>query len=150
MVLGLRCSSRDYAYAVLDGTRANPVVVASGQVQFPKNQSRVQAAYWFYQELEGILAKHKCGGIVIRGSESRTKDKSLIERVEHESMAYPVASQRGIKLVIRKVRSTLAKDLGLKGKASYLSTKLDCSVISEFEKMPEKVQEAVICGWSEL
>jgi len=150
MILGLRCSSKDYAYAVLDGSRDKPVVVASGLIPFPRNQSRMQSAYWFYQELEEILRTHKCTKIVIRGSESRTKNASLVERIEHESMAYVAGGKNGIKFVGRKIRATLAKDLGLKGKASYLETKLDCSPIPGFDALADKVQEAIISGWSEL
>lgn len=149
MILGLRCSNSDYAYVVLGGTREKPTVIEAGFRPFPKNQSRMAASYWFYQELNGLLDKHRCTGIVIRGSEVRQKDIALVERVEHEAMAYPVAGQRGIKLVVRKIRSTLAKDLGQIGKATYLS-RVDCSAIEGYYAMPPKVQEAALCAWSEL
>ena len=50
---------------------------------------------------------------------------------------------------IKKVKATIAKDLGLKGKARYLST-LDTSSIPNYSSYSEKMREAVLVGRSEL
>jgi hypothetical protein len=149
MILGLRCSSKDYAFAVIGGTKGAPTVAETGHVQFPKGFSRVQCMGWFCQELEALLAKHSCTLIAIKGFEGRTRDKSFVERVEHESAAYIAAGRKGIKGVVRKVKSTMAKDLGLKGRAHYLPT-LDTTGVPGFDALDEKTQEAVLVAWSEL
>lgn len=150
MILGLRCSSKDYAFAVLDGTRAKPTLVVSGLVAFPKGFSRVQSVHWFYQELLTILNAHPCTLIVVKGFEGMSRDRFFVERVEHESAAYLAASHRGIKSVLRKVKSTIAKDLGLKGRARYLSTTLDTSLIVDYDTLAEKTQDAILAAWSGL
>ena len=46
-----------------------------------------------------------------------------------------------------KRKVTLAKDLGLKGKARYLLT-FDTSPIPDFADLDEKMKDAVLCAWS--
>lgn len=150
MILGLRCSAKDYAFAILDGTKAAPVLVAHGLVAYPKGFSRVQSANWFLQELTMLLDTHSCGAIVIKGFEGLTKGNAFVERVENEAVAYLAAFRKGIKSVVRKVKSTIAKDLGLKGRAKYLSSTLDTTVINDYAALDEKIQDAVLAGWSGL
>ncbi len=149
-VLGLRCSSKDYAFGVLGGALASPDVLDSGLVMFPKGFSRVQSVKWFLQELDSLLSKHQCDLIIIKGFEGRTRDKSFVERVEHEAIAFLAAANHGIKMVLRKVKSTIAKDLGLKGRARYLSSTLDTSHVPNFADYPDKIQEAILAVWSGL
>lgn len=149
MILGLRCSSKDYAFAILDGQKSKPTVVAHGFVSFPKGFSAVQRAAWFLQELNGILDGHNCDAIVLKAFEGRARDNSFVERVEHESMAYLAASRKGIKSVVRKVKSTTAKDLGFKGRGKYLAS-ADTSHFPNFASYDQKVQEALLVGWSSL
>ena len=52
--------------------------------------------------------------------------------------------------IFRKVKSTIAKDLGLKGRGHYLQTELDTSVIPGFGSKSEKEKDAILAGWSEL
>lgn len=149
MILGLRCSSKDYAFAVLDGKRTEPKLVAHGLVAFPKSYSRLQSISWFSQELDALLGKHSCSQIVMKAFEGKARNSSFVERIEHETAAYFAASKKGIRLVARKVKSTIAKDLGLKGRARYLAT-LDTSSIPGFQNLDEKTQDAILAAWSEL
>jgi len=52
--------------------------------------------------------------------------------------------------IFKKVKSTIAKDLGLKGRGHYLRTELDTSVIPGFAGKPDKEKEAILAAWSEL
>lgn len=149
MVLGLRCSSKDYAFAILDGKKITPKLIARALVPFPKGFSRVQSVVWFLHELDTLLGQHNCSHIVMKAFEGMTRNSSFVERVEHETVAYFAASKKGIGSVTRKVKSTIAKDLGLKGRGKYLAT-LDTSPIAEFSDFDDKVQEAILVAWSGL
>ena len=59
-----------------------------------------------------------------------------------------LSAKLGINEIESKVKSTIAKDLGLKGKGKYLDTKLDTSCIDNFDKFPKKEQEAILVAWS--
>jgi len=50
---------------------------------------------------------------------------------------------------MRQVKSTMAKDLGFKGRGRYLAT-LDTSAIASFTQLDDKIQEAVLVAWSGL
>ena len=149
MILGLRCSTKDYAFAVLDGKRTAPKLVAHGFVPFPKSFSRVQSVVWFSQELDTLLGKHDCSHIVMKAFEGKARGNPFVERIEHETAAYFSASKKGIRSVARKVKSTIAKDLGLKGRGKYLAT-LDTSAIPAFSQLDEKLQDAILAAWSAL
>ena len=53
-------------------------------------------------------------------------------------MVIVAGANAGLRRIQRKVSATIAKDLGLKGRARYLRTKLDTSQIPEFANSPEK------------
>ena len=55
----------------------------------------------------------------------------------------------GIKPVLRRVKSQVAKSLGLKGRAKYLDS-FDTSVLADYERLPKNLQEAVLAAWSGL
>ena len=149
MILGLRCSNKDYAFAVLDGKKAAPKLVSQGLVAFPKGFSRIQSVVWFLYELDSLLNKHPCSQILMKAFEGMARNNSFVDRIEHEAVAYFAANRKGIKLVTRKVKNTIAKDLGLKGRGRYLAT-LDTSSIADFTQLDEKIQEAVLSAWSGL
>lgn len=151
MILGLRCGNSDYAYAILEGGSKRPIVIEELLVAYPPDYKRPKLLRWFYQEMEGLLAKHSISRVVIKGAEPMaTRDRAFVERTEHEAIVMLAAATSGITRISRKVKATMAKDLGLKGKAKYLETKLDKSVIDGFEDRSTKLQEAILAGWSEL
>jgi hypothetical protein len=149
MILGLRCSTKDYAYAILDGKKAAPKVIGRALVHFPKGFSRLQSVVWFSQELDALLGQHSCSLIVMKAFEGMTRNSSFVERIEHETVAYFAAAKRGIKSVTRKRKSTIARDFGLKGSGKYLAT-LDTSSIDDFSFVDDKIQEAILVAWSDL
>ena len=150
-VLGLRCSNKDYAYAVLQGLKKKPELIENGIVKFPQTCTRVQNIGWFRQEIEDKIARFSISALVIKSAEGlATRGAQFVERVEHEAAAMMAACSKGMRKVPKKVKSTIAKDLGLKGKAAYLATKLDTSVIENFTSFPEKIKEAILVAWSEL
>jgi hypothetical protein len=65
-------------------------------------------------------------------------------------MIFLHAGNIGADNVVRKVKATIAKDLGLPGKVSALTTDLDASVLPGYKDSPEKIRQAILVAWSEL
>jgi hypothetical protein len=134
----------------MNGGRVAPTVVASNSLAYPKNYARQRSLQWFTQEVEELIKKYSVQSIVIKRSEGRTKGRSFEERVEYEAAVYLAAARCCVTAISKKVKSTIAKDLGLKGRAHYLQTGLDTSLIPGYSQYTEKEQEAIICAWSDL
>lgn len=150
MILGIRCSNKDFSYAVLSGTKNKPTVEHEGANKIPKNFSKPRALSWLVQEIEEIINKHNITKIVMRGFEGQVRKRTTYEeRVELETAVYIAAAKCGINAVFKKVRSTIAKDLGLKGKAHYLQS-LDTSSILGYDERSDIKKEAILAAWSEL
>src|SRR5581483_8291999 len=148
--LGLRCSNKDYSYCILDGTRSQPMVIKTATVNYPNGYAKPQSLKWFLQELHELIAKNTISIVVIKGFEGMTRGASFTERIEHESMVFLACANVGLKRAFRKIKSTIAKDLGMKGRARYLDTQVDKTVIPGFDKYSDKVREAILAAWSEL
>lgn len=149
-ILGLRCSNTDYTYVVLTGSRTQPEIVAMDSIAFPQGFKTQQSLMWFLHEVETLFERFEIEMVVMKEFEGRKHDKSFVARVEHEAMVYIAATNHAITAVFKKRKSTIAKDLGLKGRPRYLSTKLDTSPIPDFENYPDKIQDAILAAWSEL
>jgi hypothetical protein len=150
MILGIRCSNTDYHYALLGGTKKAPVVESQGAISFPSGMKKPIALKWMVDEIRDQLRKNKIDKVVIKGPEpSAARTSALVERIEYEAAILIACAEAGLRAAFKKVKSTIAKDLGLKGKARYLKT-LDTSVIERFDTLPEKSQEAVLAAWTEL
>ena len=95
-----------------------------------------------------MIRNHGINGIVIKGAEGlAARGRPFVERVEMEGVAQAAAAQEGIVIVPRKVKSTIAKDIGLKGKPKYLST-ADMSAFPEFATYSSELQDAVLAAYS--
>lgn len=150
-VLGIRCSNTDYSYVVIIGTKDSPLIEKSDSVTFPKGYGRGESLKWFFQEIDAIFNEVKIDRIAIKGAEfPAKKGNAFIERIENESIVFFVGANHGVIESSRKVKSTIAKDLGLKGKGKYLQTKLDTSVIESYNSYESKLQEAILVAWSSL
>jgi hypothetical protein len=149
MVLGVRCSNRDFRYAVVDGRKTAPTVVRLETLLLPQGFASSQALHWLFQEVTDLLGGHTIGKIVIKRFEGQSRGKPFEERVGLEAAVMLAAGAKGMKGVFKKGKSTLAKDLGQKGRARYL-TNVDTSVLPQFVAFTEKQQEAVLAVWSEL
>ncbi len=148
-VLGVRCSNKDFTYAILSGTQKSPVQVKLDGHAFPKGFSKSQSLRWLLQEIDGILSQHQIKAIVLKASEGMTRGKTFVDRVEHEAAVQIAGANQGVKLISKKVKSTIAKDLGQKGRAHYLAN-LDTSSFPNFDSCSEKQQEAILAAWSAL
>lgn len=149
-ILGIRCSNKDFTYAVMTGSKKTPSTQQCATVAVPKNYSRPRSLHWMVQEVEQLIKKHGAQKIVMKSSESRTRGKPYTERVELEAAVYIAGAKNGINRIFKKANSTIAKNLGLKGRAHYLQTQLNTSVIPGFGSKSDKEKEAILAGWSEL
>lgn len=150
-ILGIRCSNNDFSFAVVSGNKKTPHLLETGLVPYPKGYTTPESLKWFLQELEALNARHSIDGWAIKGAEPMAaKGKTYAARVEFEAMVSLSAANAGSSNVVRKVKSTIAKDLGLQGKAKALITDLDYSLIDGLKKMDDKNFESVVVAWSAL
>lgn len=149
-VLGIRCSNKDYTFAILKGSKNKPKLLETNTEVCPRGYFTTQRLNWLLLNIEDILKKHDIKRVVMKRHEGKTRGKSYEERVENETMIYLACYNCGLKTVFKKPYSTIAKDLGLKGRARYLTTALDKSLILDYDKYPAKIQDAILAGWSEL
>jgi len=148
-ILGVRCSTADFSYAVLSGSGENPDVLEVNTVSMPANYSQPEKLKWQFDELQTLNRKHEISGWAIKGAEPMaTKGKSYADRVELEAMVSLSAAILGYDNVVRKVKPTIAKDLGLRGKAKALVEDLDYSKIDGLDKKSDKEFEAIVVAWS--
>ena len=146
--LGIRCSNSDYSIVILSGNRGSPKIIKKACNCSPNGYTTARRLKWFLQELEDILNTFEIDEIVIKGTEPMAqKGGTYAERVENEAMIFLAAEKKGIKSVVKKVNSTIAKDHGLKGRGKYLAT-LDFSIFPDFEKEKQKMQEAITIAWT--
>jgi hypothetical protein len=149
-ILGIRCSNTDYCYSVFSGVKKDCSILEKKEVLFPKGFTRPQQLKWFLQEIEDILGRFDIRAVSIKVSEAMaTRNAAFVDRVENEAIIQLAAINNGIKAVYKKVKCTIAKDFGLKGRAKYLA-RLDYSPVPEFDTFSPKLQEAVLAGWSSL
>ena len=149
-ILGIRCSNKDFSYAVMSGSKKAPVIVESRSLLYPKNFTRPRSLLWFTQEIEQLIKKYNVQSVVMKRFEGRRRGGSFEDRVEYEAAVYLACARCGLTTACKKVKSTIAKDFGLKGRAHYLETELDTCVIPSFSSCTNKEQEAILCAWSDL
>lgn len=151
MIIGVRCSNADYSFALLKGKKGAPQIADIKSASFPKGYTRANTLRWLYQEVEDYLSKHKgISRIVVKGAEPMAqKGGAYGERVEGEAILFLAAANNGI-TAVRKVKPTIAKDLGLAGRAKALEEDLDTTAIPDFSTYSTKEQEAVLAAWSDL
>ena len=148
-VLSIRCSNNDYTFCVISGMKESPAIEATGHVAFPAGFSDSEALKWLHQEMEELLRSHTPEKVVIKGTEPMVKRSNALEaRIRNEAIISLAACQAGCAHIQKKVKATIAKDLGLKGRGKYLDTELDTSPVSGFECHTTKEQEAILAGWS--
>ena len=150
IILGVRCSPKDFSFCVIEGAKAAPAINHTQEIVFPSAYAKPLLLKWLMAEVDDLIKKYSINSIAIKSSEMMaSRDKSFVERLEYETIFILAGALQGLKPIVKKVKATIAKDLGLKGKASYLSI-LDTSSIPNYSKYSDKMKEAVLVGWSEL
>lgn len=148
-VIGFRCSNTDYAYCVMSGTRHTPVVEGAGVLAFPTGFAEPEILKWFHQEVGTLLDGQGVQVVGIRKPEALVgRSNALDFRIQCEGVVSLASAESGCLDVYRKVKATIAKDLGLKGRGKYLKTSLDTAPIPGFKDYPTKVQDAILVAWS--
>ena len=151
IILGIRCSTNDYTYAMLSGTVDSPNLSEVATIPSPADYSQPEKLKWLLDELQALNKKHSITSWAIKGAEPMAaKGKPYAVRVEMEAMVSLSAAMTGSDIVVRKVKPTIAKDLGLKGRAKSLVEDLDYSKINGLKQKSEKEFEAIVVAWSSL
>jgi hypothetical protein len=149
MVLGVRCSNTEYTYCILKGTFETPLVENVQHVAFPNGYSESEILKWLHQEFQAVFRAHTIDAVGIKKAEANVKRSNSLElRIQAEAIVSLTAAEVGCSNVSRKVKASIAKGLGLKGRAKYLQSKLDTSVIADFASYSNKEQEAILVAWS--
>jgi len=148
-ILAVRCSNTDFAYALIEGSKQSPTIVECDLTVYPKGYEEHSLFHWFHQEIIGLLGRYSPDTLAVKAAETMVKRSGSLEtRIRIEGIALMSAAEVGCTSAHRKVKSTIAKDLGMKGKGKYLETKLDTSPIINFDSYNTKQQESILVGWS--
>lgn len=150
--LGIRCSNDDFSYVILKGSKQEPAIVCSDSIKFPAGFARPNSLNWFLQEIITIVDCHsnEIKSVTIKCPEGSVKrSKSNDHRIENEAIVQLAANTKAIKNVSKKVKSTIAKDLGFKGQAKYLET-INFSIFPGFRTNNIPLKEALLAAWSSL
>jgi len=149
IVFGIRCSNTDYTCCILEGDADFPQMKVLHHIDFPQDYGEAEALRWFYQEMQGLFKEYAIDAVGVKRAETNVKRSNALElRIQNEAIVSLAAVEQGCTSVCRKVKSTIAKDLGLKGRSRYLNTELDTSSIPEFDNYSKKEQEAILAAWS--
>ncbi len=123
---------------------------AQQTVSSPKGFAKAPRLKWMCHEMTDLCRKYNVDAVCMKGSEGlAARGSAFVERTEMEAIVFYAANELGIKPVFKKVKSTIAKDLGQKGKAKYLLT-MDTSAFPELAGMDGTTQEAALAAWSAM
>lgn len=148
-MIGFRCSNLDYTYAVVSKNAEAFKLVETKTVGFPKNFCRVEALRWFYLEIEQLLKRIEPSGVMLKRAEmAAAKSKSFVERVENEGVILLVSGMLNSKYVRGKVKATLLKDLGYKGRGRYFQNAVNDAEWISGDDISEKMVEAALVARS--
>jgi bisphosphoglycerate-independent phosphoglycerate mutase (AlkP superfamily) len=146
---GFRCSNKDYSCSILKGTKKNPQIVECNTISYPKDYKKGENLKWFLQELDNLFDKYKIDRVIIKRFEGMNRDKNYETRIECEAMIFLAATNASINHITKKGKSTIAKDLGQKGRAKYLKS-IDTSIILQYNDYSEYQKESILSAWSGL
>ena len=150
-VLGVRCDNKGFTYVIMKGSKTSPELIWSESCNAPAGYPLPRKNFWLYQEIDLLIKEYDINRVALKGAEpSSRKNKTMLDRVELEAIIICASQSNGIKRTVRKIKSTIAKDLHLKGRAKYLKTDLDTSLIKDYEKLSIHKEEALLAAWSEL
>jgi len=129
--LGLRAQPEQYVYVILEGTQAEPAIVAKGIAKCPKGSSIPEKLAWARLDIQEVLTKHPVGRAQIKTVEgnARTKDpkRLQLEGVLTEGIASH-GSRPETKLV---VTSQLKSAVGFNKLAKYMASILNTGALQE-------------------
>jgi len=148
-VLGVRCSSTDFAYCVLSGTKEeSPAIETASAIAYPRGFSEPETLKWLRQEVAQIFERYQCSKVAIKKPELAVRRSNALDtRIACEGIVTLAAAEAGCISVNRLVNASIAKGLGLKGRGKYLKT-LDTTSVVGFDQYSSKIQEAIMTAWS--
>ena len=98
-ILGIRCSTNDYAFAALTGDIGAPGLEEARTISFPAKYSQPEKLKWLLDELQNINRRHAITEWAIKSAEPMAaKGSAYAERVELEAMVSLSAAMQGEQL----------------------------------------------------
>jgi hypothetical protein len=123
--LGFRCFPDGFAYAVIEGTRKEPIFVAQDHLDVPVNAPRGSALCWVRKQVTELLTRYGPDAVSLKRAETSAKSKSL-ERSELEGVIKECVFASTKRECSARLKSQLAKMFpGFTQPARYLTSVLD-------------------------
>ena len=146
--LGVRCWPDKFAYVVLTGSVDKPVLVGSGHVRLPVNESRAAQLGEFRRDVYDILSQYVVSTACFRAQEVIARTKSIL-RAELEGVFQETCySHKPRVAIVGRTVKQFKRVLRYSGTAS---TVFSLSVRSEFSTLGKiNFSEALVAAMSAL
>ena len=122
--LGFRAERSAINWAVVEGSREEPVLVAADQAVAPATYSEGAALVWFRDQVRQLIQVYSPQVVAIRYPETVIRSSaqlSMHKRCRVEGVLVEVAHSSGI-TVLTGALATISKNLGTKAAKHYLET----------------------------
>jgi Holliday junction resolvasome RuvABC endonuclease subunit len=148
--VGVRAEAEGINWAVVDGSRDEPVLHAHGFEKAPAAYNEPEKLLWIHQRFLHILDQYHPLGVAVRYPENTAlganKD-SARARCRIEGVVLEAAASRNLDVITGALK-TISKNLGTKSAKDYLAS--DEFRGLDWSKYQPKVQEAILVAASVL
>lgn len=155
-VFGVRCTKDEIYVAVLEGTRAKPVITDEARVKIVINSpktagSRAEALFNLRRDFEQLLQKYKPNLVLVKDQENsfhKIPIQSSAQRGEVEGVVLEVCFINGIGVekVLYANTKTMLK-MQQKGK-SFQFERIEATFGLAIKE--ENIKDAILCAWAGL
>lgn len=107
-VLGIRAEPRALTWAVVEGTRENPILVGEGKASAPPDYDEPQALKWYRSRVLLLLSEYSATAIAIRLPESfgrQGNSDSDRKRSRIEGVLMELGASQGLAVIAGNLRT---------------------------------------------
>jgi len=141
MVAGFRCSTSEFSYVILNGSRSHPEIIRHGVRKKPRAYSHHEFLKWARERIHEILSEFEIGALGYKRAETNRRPEE--ERVHLEGILIEYACSAGIQNITNKLKSQIRKDLGFQREARYVSQIISSGPLSQ-DLNSSNLQEAAL------
>jgi Holliday junction resolvasome RuvABC endonuclease subunit len=147
-VLGFRCETKEVWWALLEGDRSDPRIVARDRIRIPQNLTRPRELAELRKELRDLLRTRTPIAVAYKKTEGNAQ-RFAARRIEAEAVLQEVAAAQGVPTIEAAVKRQLKTRVAVAGDARYVGRAADSQFPGEtFSTEAEK--EAVLAAWGVL
>jgi len=149
-ILGLRAEPKAVTWAVVDGTREQPLVHASDRAAAPLTYNEPSALGWYRERILQLIDTYSPSGVSIREAESMSRGAgkdAAKRRSRLEGVLMEAAHSRRIPVLFGQLR-TISAELGTKRAKQYLETGEFRGV--DLSTVGDKAREAILVAAAQL